>query len=409
MNEKDTLFLTKITDVLSPMGMDFYNSYIREFTKNGQYFLDYPKLYSELGNSGIERYLLDFIEKNKIKILIFAWADSWGFDFRVEFFELLRQKIFLVMIPCDWEHYFNFKDIYYAQAADLVIVPDIVGRFIFRHYGVNAITFYAFDTTTYRKLNGISQDIDVSFVGAVIKYRRKDFLYYLAKNGINIQTYGLGTQNGKVTSEKMVEIYNRSKINLSFTGIDPPNIFTRGRTILKRVRQFKGKIIDIALCGGFVLTEDALGNEEALVLNKEIVVFNTKEELLQKVIYYLKNENERKSIAENAYRRSLKDYTVSTALPALIQKLRKMNDEKKYTPAEIILDEIFLRNYATYRFPLILKFILSGKYSFAFEELAIIFKIRKMDFHQVWYYLKRETLDRFPRLKKFLKRIFKKK
>lgn len=409
MNEKDTLFLTAVTDVLAPMGTDFVNAYTREFLKNGQYFLDYPKLYSELGNSGVERYILDFIEKNKIKILIFTWADSWGFDFSVEFFELLRKKVFLAMMLLDWDHWFDIKDIYYAQVADLIIVPDIVGRFTFKHWGINAVTFCAFDTTVFHKLNNVPQDIDVSFIGTLIKYGRKDSLDYLVKNGINIQQYGWGTPNGRISVEKITEIYNRSKINLTFTGVAPPSIHKRDCVISKRLRQFKpGSIMAIALCGGFVLTEYAVATEskEIFESGKEIVVFNTKEELLQKVRYYLKNEVERKHIAENAYKRALGDCNISTALPALLQKLRKMNEEKKYIPTEIILDKIFLRNYATYRFPLMLKFLLSGKILYAFEELKIMFRIRLLDFYQVWYYLKRETIDRFPRSKKFIKHIF---
>lgn len=407
MNEKDTLFLAAITDVSAPMGTDYVNAYVREFIKNGQYFLDYTKLYSELGSSGIERYILDFIEKNKIKILIFTWVDSWGFEFRVEFFELLRKKVFLAMMLLDWDHWFNVKDIYYAQAVDLVIVPDIVGNFTFKHYGINAITHYSFDTAVYRKLNGISQDIDVSFIGTLIKYGRKDSLDYLVKNGINVQQYGWETPNGRVSMEKMVEIYNRSKINLNFTGVAPPSILERDWTISKRLRQIKGNVIAIALCGGFVLAEDSFGNEKALEPGREVVVFNTKEEMLRKIRYYLQNEDERKRIAENAYKKALQNYDMSTRLPALLQELRKLNREKKYIPTEIILDNVFLRNYATYRLPLILKFITSGKYVFVLEELAIILRIRKMDFYQVWYYIKRETIDRFPRLKKFMKHIFK--
>jgi len=406
MNERDTLFLFTVTDVSAPMGMDSLNSYTREFIRSGQYFLDYPKLYAQLGNAGIERYILDFIEKNKIKVLIFMWADSWGFDFRVEFFEMLRKKVFLVMMPCDWEHYFSIKDIYYAQAADLVIVSNIVGRHIFRHYGINAITFHSSDASVYRKLNGIYQDIDVSFVGSLVKYGRKELLNYIVANGINLQMYGSGTPNGRVSMEKLVEIYNRSKINLNFTGIDLPSILTRGQKISTRIKQFKGTIIDIALCGGFILTENSVGNEEIFEPDKEFAIFNTKEKLLQKIRYYLNNEAERNLVAENGFQRALKNYAVSTALPIFLQKLREMNKEKIYTPSKIILDEVFLRNYATYRFPLILKFISSGKYSFALEELVIIFKIRKMDFYIVWYYLKRNFLDKFPRLAKLLKRFF---
>ncbi|MFH1541439.1 MAG: glycosyltransferase [Elusimicrobiota bacterium] len=411
MNAKDTLFLSANTDVSAPMGTDLVNAYTREFIKNGQYFLDYPKLYSELGNSGIEQYILDFIDKNKIKILIFVWADSWGFEFRVEFFELLRQKVFLAMMLFDWDHWFDIKDIYYAQVADLIIVPDVVGRFTFKHWRINAITFCAFDTAVYHKLNNISQDIDVSFVGSLVKYGRKDSLDYLVKNGINVQQYGLGTLNSRISVEKITEIYNRSKINLTFTGVAPPSMLKRDWIISKRLKQFKANIEAIALCGGFVLTEYAVATEskEIFEQDKEIVVFNTKEELLQEIRYYLKNEDERKHIAENGYKRALRDYDVSTALPALIQKLRKMNEEKKYTHTEIILDEIFLRNYATYRFPLMLKFLLSGKILYAFEELKIMFRIRLFDFYQIWYYLKRETIDRSPRLKKIIKRIFKKK
>ena len=80
----------------------------------------------------------------------------------------------------------------------------------------------------------------------------------------------------------------------------------------------------------FALCEYAPGLEHFFEVGKEIDIFHDKEELLEKVKYYLVHEEEREKIAQKGYERALKDYAVEQAVPKLISTIDELR-KRKYT------------------------------------------------------------------------------
>jgi len=381
---------------------DIGNGYLREFIKNGTTYIDYEDLYLKFGNKNVQEHILNIIDKNDLKVLIYQ-AGPTDFHFSVEFFQKLQRKVFTVMMIGDTDHYFDTRDIYYAQCMNLVIVYDCLSRYRFGQYGIDAISFYSsYDKNKYFKMSTAEKSIDVSFVGDMrYKRNRKEYINYIIKNGISVEVFGLGTKNGQVSLEQMVEISNKTKINLNFSGTSLKSGLRKEPNINLRMRQMKGRIAEIALSGGFVLSEYVPGIEEVFEVDKEIVIFRTKEEMVAKIKYYLEHEKGRETIANNGHIRAVRDYEVSTAIPKLINQIEEFRNRKIYRPSELYLDNHFMKYYTTFRVAMIVEFIKLGKWKLIFEELGIILKNRKLDFYQTLKFL----LNMFPKLKKLLKFI----
>lgn len=78
------------------------------------------------------------------------------------------------------------------------------------------------------------------------------------------------------------------------------------------------RIMDIMGAGGFVLTNYCEETAELFEEDKEIVMFRTPEELIQKVDYYLEHEEEREQIARVGHERAMNDYTYEKKIKRLL-------------------------------------------------------------------------------------------
>lgn len=359
---------------------DIGNGYNREFVKNGATFIDYEDTYLKLGSKKVYEFILKRIDENDIEVLIYH-ADSTDFRFSLDFFLLLQKRVFVVMMFGESEYYFDSRDIYYAQCADLVVVYNYSSKYRFEHYAINAISFYSsYDKNKYFRINGIKKDIEASFVGKISTYKnRREYIDYLVTNGMPIEIFGQGSKNGEVALGKMVEIFNRTKININFTGTTTKNALSKKLNINCRLKQMKGRMTEIALCCGFVLSEYVPGINEVFCIDEEIAVFHTKKDLLEKIKYYLEHEEERESIAEGGYLRALRDYEISTAIPRLINRIEDFKKVKANRSQEVYIDSHFMRNYTTFRVKMIVKFLRLRKWRLLYEELLIILKNRKLN------------------------------
>ncbi len=156
---------------------------------------------------------------------------------------------------------------------------------------------YCGNEKIYKKLN-LEKIYDVSFIGASYGIRG-ELISYLQSNGIKVFTKRNGWKNGFATDEEMIEIFNQSKIVLGFSTVgknDDINIL-------------KGRDFEVPLTGSFYITGFHEELKEYFEIGKDIETYISKEDLLEKVRYYLKYEEQRELIAKVGYEKCLNNYT----------------------------------------------------------------------------------------------------
>lgn len=142
------------------------------------------------------------------------------------------------------------------------------------------------------------KDIPISFIGNNYGVR-KEIINGIIKSGINIQCFGNGWENGYVNSVKAAEILGRSKIALG--------IGTIGHT--KNILTMKLRDFDAPMSGALYITQRNPELENFYIENEEIVYYSSIKELVEKIKYYLLNEEETKFISERAILRATKEHT----------------------------------------------------------------------------------------------------
>ena len=111
-------------------------------------------------------------------------------------------------------------------------------------------------------------------------------------------------KNKRVDPFDIVKIYNAGKINLnlhsstSHEGVNPVGDFVNPRTF------------EIAACGGFQLVDERSELADLMAPGIEVATFSSIDDLCKKVNYYLKYEDEARSIAAKGKTKVLKEHTI---------------------------------------------------------------------------------------------------
>ena len=111
-------------------------------------------------------------------------------------------------------------------------------------------------------------------------------------------------KNKRVDPFDVVIIYNAGKINLnlhsstSHEGVNPVGDFVNPRTF------------EIAACGGFQLVDERSELADLMAPGIEVATFDSIDDLGKKVNYYLKYEDEARSIAARGKKKVLKEHTI---------------------------------------------------------------------------------------------------
>lgn len=162
---------------------------------------------------------------------------------------------------------------------------------------------------------------DLSFMGAAYYNRQKsfprlmdfDFKIWGTEWDINSDIGKLVQNNNeRVSTEDTVRIYNGAKINLNLHSstfhedVNPLGDFVNPRTF------------EIASCGGFQLVDEREELHDLFHVGEEIITFSNIGDLRDKISYYLSHDEERKSIADKARTRALKDHTFEKRMSELL-------------------------------------------------------------------------------------------
>jgi len=143
-----------------------------------------------------------------------------------------------------------------------------------------------------------TKNIDVSFLGSVAKYPdRINFINFVNNHNLNIVTGG-GQRAGKLTPEAYASIIRHSKIGINFSS-SQTGVF----------HQAKGRIFEYIASGSLLLEQRNDAIRDFFEEDKHYVAFSDFQELVDKIQYYLNNEDERLAIAQAGYEHFKQNWT----------------------------------------------------------------------------------------------------
>jgi spore maturation protein CgeB len=240
----------------------------------------------------------------------------------------------------------------------------------FKSINSNGVWFQMAANPKYFYPKITKRNIDVSFIGSAYS-KRPHYINHLAKKGINVECYGPNWLINKPfpkikkikkeihrnllpvvslfnndqskksqieneisqydllkklrrtnkahfhyppSDELLLDIINKSKINMGFLEVEDEE--TNNIISHLHLREF-----EVPMSGGLYITNYSSELAEFYIPEKEVITFNSENELVDKINYYLNNENQAEIIRKNAYLRSLNEHTYQKRFNNLFQKL----------------------------------------------------------------------------------------
>lgn len=293
-----------------------HNVWIATFDKlDRERFLEY----------GMQHVLYQPLAVNKVKVM--EWEQEiqevlqgqyiHDISFIGSLYEKNAYDRSIVNIPVDMQYYFN--SIFEEAACKWDGINRVNGK-----TGSEIINYIKLVSPGFQIPN--KQDIeDVQYFEALALIRKIANIERIVVMNLLAEKYSvtLYTPDSKTASEKLQNVqigppveygkatalvYAGSKINIhiALKGIE-------GGTSLR--------VMDIMSAGGFVMSSYCAETAELFEEDKEIVMYKSPEELLYKVDYYLRHDEERRQIARAGYEKTMKCYTYDVKMKELMEWL----------------------------------------------------------------------------------------
>ena len=274
-----------------------------EFTPEAIDIPPYPQFYYDY-NTGLQTILKDLPEGWEPDLVIIFYIESNIIPLDIE-----SSPYPVIGLLFDWYTCASsLKDTF--KRFDYIFLGDRKGLDIFRKSGFTRIInipHHGFSPTFHKKLPHAEKIYDITFIGSLnhdIHQQRAQWLYRLAKLSDRYKIQILTN----VYAEEYVKILNQSKITFNYTITGAMNM----------------RAYEAAACGSLLFTEksnteitDYLTDREDCILYDE----HNFEELLE---YYLKNDNERNRIIDNAYKK-IQNYSYKKLMERILNKCSEIN------------------------------------------------------------------------------------
>lgn len=297
-------------------------------------YFDFMELHRLHGPVRMTQMLRERVEEIRPDLLfVFMFSDQFDHD-------LLKKIGTASSVPSvNWfadDHWrFDSFSRHWADCFTHVVTTDAVSLERYRSAGFQhaILSQWGVNHIRYSK-NDAAMQRDVSFVGQA-HGERNSIVSSLRNSGIDIAVRGtywdvrlyhrilrkLGLlsetsfaaviNRTRIGQNEMIDMFRTSRINLNLTASS--NAGQRN--------QIKGRTFEIPGCGGFQLSEYAERIEEFFVPDKEIALYRTSAEMVEKIRYYLSHDDERKAIADAGYRRALRDHTYEQRFKTLFTEM----------------------------------------------------------------------------------------
>jgi hypothetical protein len=201
-----------------------------------------------------------------------------------------------------------------SNGIDLNILLD--SGFLAKHFPERNDFIYLWtplDFSVFHPGDG-QRDIPISFLGSIGSYRnvRAEYLDYLKRQHLDIYHTG-GQREQLVSLERYAEILRRSKISLNFSHGIPG------------CHMLKGRVFEVLFSGTLLMESENAETSQYFTPMVDYVVFDSKQDLVDKVRYYLEHEDERQRIAYNGYMKATTEYNHDVFWNKVMGKLEELN------------------------------------------------------------------------------------
>jgi len=274
------------------------------------------------GKKIMNKKFLEFIKKEKPNYIFMSFGPD---DFELDVFLQIRKispKTKTLVAFGDDDVMFEKYSRYIMLFLDYGLICQRKYLSKYKKEGIkNVFEVTGVNKKLFRPLN-LEKKYDVTFIGIPYseKSLRYEYIKFLKDKGVKIKLFGWGWEKypefkdiygGPLKSEDMVKVLNQSKINLCLS----KNAFGEPH--------LKGKTFEGSACKTFMLTEYYEEYLDFFKEDKEVVMFKTKKELLEKINYYLKHGEKREIVANAAYNKVIKKYNLNVQLKEIFNKIEK--------------------------------------------------------------------------------------
>jgi spore maturation protein CgeB len=264
----------------------------------------------------LQKKLLAYADRSNPDLIFFMLFKN---QFHINTLETLKSKFKTVnWFGDDTWRFDNFTHIY-APHFTTCVTTDKYSIIKYDKLGIKNVILsqWAAINTNFSLEDFKEYKFEVSFIGAQNTYRSW-FVKQLAKNKISVNCFGHGWKNGSVSNKEMNDIFRNSKINLNLsnsTSFDVRYLASSIRNLAhtlksnKNSSQIKARNFEIPFAGGFQLTDYTPSLEDYLQIGKEVACYNSIEDCVTQIDYYLVNDNERENIRNLGQQKAINNHT----------------------------------------------------------------------------------------------------
>ncbi|MCY6353838.1 CgeB family protein [Clostridium sp. ZS2-4] len=277
----------------------------------------------------LQKEIIDFVDKENPDVVCFCLLRD---EVSLETISKLSKKYITINWFGDDQWRFDDFTKYVAPKFTYSVTIDKFCLEKYKKIGYKNVIFTHMAICDYVKdldLKNVDYKYDISFVGG--KNTVREWIVNCLRRKYNVECFGAGWQNGRVSYDEFKDIVVHSKINLNLSNSVCHDIryitaseknkqeYVRSR---KRVEQIKGRNFEIPCFGGFQLSKYAPSIEDYFDIGKEIVVYNNIDDLELYIEYYLNHDLERRKILEAGYKRA-KNYTHIESFKKVFKKIKE--------------------------------------------------------------------------------------
>jgi hypothetical protein len=333
--------------------------------------LNYYEYFHNYGDYYLKKNILEYIEKKRVNLLIIFFHND-NFEISLKFLREAKKKAKIIFIAKDDATNMLIYTRYYAILSDCIVTNSLSAHFYYKSLNINS--YISGDSRPKIKYyNSEKKLYDVSFIGSIIKGRRHKFINAIEKTNLRYLFIDTSNDKNRITENKYNKIIRQSYINLNFTSVAWPkyDFFSIFDPFINNSYGFKGRVIEAGMNKGFVLSEYD-SDTKYFWRNNEVSFFYNKSDMLKKINYYLKNKNTRNLIANNIYKKCIKNHITINCYNSLLKKILKSFDKKiKHEVNQSINDVHFKKLEATFLLLYVFKMLKNLKFK------AIIYTLNR--------------------------------